>query len=289
MLDTHEPTVRHFEALGETLAYYEWPSDRDAPTLLIAHATGFHGRCYDPIAMQFPDHRVIALDMHGHGQSSGGPVSEWQIIVDELTALIDHLELKDAVGMGHSMGAHVTLRAAAQRPDAFRSLILFDPVILAPQFYSAKRLFVPEGEMHPAARRKREFASAEEMIARFETRDPYNLFRRDVFEKYCRFGLTPAESGGFELACAPEVEASLYMSSLSGEPALEAARRVKAPTSIVRAMQSDVRDFKGSPTWPGLAESMPMGIDINRPDMTHFHPFQDPDDAARIIREAIEI
>ena len=77
------------------------------------------------------------------------------------------------------------------------------------------------------------------------------------------------------------------MSSLSGEPALEAARGLQVPTTVVRAMQTGTRDFKGSPTWPRLAESMPGGIDMNRPDMTHFHPFQDPDDAARIIREAM--
>lgn len=287
MLDTKEPLLRHFEVGKTTLAYHEWPSTPGAPTLLIAHATGFHGRCYDPIAAQFPDTRVIAVDMHGHGASGGGPVEEWQIIVEELSALVDHLELTNAVGVGHSMGAHVTLRVAAERPRAFRSLVLFDPVILAPEFYAAGRSLTPEGKMHPAAKRKRDFTSPEEMIARFEAREPYSLFRRDVFENYCRYGLTPLDEGGFELACAPEVEASLYMSSMSGAPALEAARSVQVPTTIVRAMQSDIRDFKGSPTWPGLAATMPNGIDLDRPDMTHFHPFQDPDDAARIIREAM--
>ena len=37
----------------------------------------------------------------------------------------------------------------------------------------------------------------------------------------------------------------------------------------------------------GLAGILPQGTDLHRPDMTHFHPFQDPADAARIIREFI--
>ncbi|MEO1221692.1 MAG: alpha/beta hydrolase [Pseudomonadota bacterium] len=288
MLDTKQPLLRHIEAGGITLAYHEWPASSGAPTLLIAHATGFHGRCYDAIATQFADHRVIAVDMHGHGASEGEPVSNWQCVVNELTDLIDHLEFEDAVGVGHSMGGHAVLRAAAARPQAFRRLILFDPVVLNPEFYaSAVAGFNPD-QPHPTARRKRDFTSVEEMIERFEARDPYNIFRRDVFENYCRYGLTPLEEGTLELACAPEMEASMYMSSLSGKPALEAASRVEAPTTIVRAMQTKERDFKGSPTWPGLAASMPDGIDLDRSDMTHFHPFQDPDDAARIIREAIE-
>ncbi len=288
MLTTKEPLTRFIEAGEITLAYHEWPASGGADTLLIAHATGFHGRCYDAIAAHFADMRVIAVDMHGHGQSGGGPLDDWQCVVEELTDLIDHLGLNGAVGMGHSMGGHAILRAAAAREEAFRSLILFDPVVLTPEFYEVKVSGFSAGQMHPAAKRKRDFASAEEMIERFEARDPYNLFRRDVFENYCRFGLTPAGGGGYELACTPEMEASMYMSSLSGKPALAAARGLDVPTTVVRAVQTGARDFKGSPTWPRLAASMPRGIDMNRPDMTHFHPFQDPDDAARIIAEAIE-
>ncbi|MEP1423095.1 MAG: alpha/beta hydrolase [Erythrobacter sp.] len=289
MSQTKQPITRQIKAGDITLAYHEWTASIGAPTLLIAHATGFHGRCYDAIAAHFPETRVIAVDMHGHGQSTGGPLNEWQIVVDEFTDLIDHLELSDTVAMGHSMGGHAVLRAAAARPDTFRSLILFDPVVLTPEFYGMNIEGFSAGQMHPAARRKRDFGSAQEMIERFETRDPYKLFRRDVFEDYCRYGLTSLEGGGFELSCAPETEASMYMSSLSGAPALEAAREVQVPTTVVRAMQLKERDFKGSPTWPGLADSMPKGIDMDRSDMTHFHPFQDPDDAARIIKEAMAI
>jgi pimeloyl-ACP methyl ester carboxylesterase len=124
------------------------------------------------------------------------------------------------------------------------------------------------------------------MIERFATRDPYDLFAPRVFEDYCRFGLVPAASGeGMELACAPEVEASVYASSRSNGAVLEAAKRVDIPALVVRAQHTDLNDFKSSPTWPELANILPQGTDLYRPDMTHFHPFQDPADAARIIGE----
>ena len=284
-----QPTTRQIEAGDITLAYHEWeaPSLGQAHTLLIAHATGFHGRCYDTIAESFPECRVIAVDLHGHGQSTGEPISDWQCVVDELCDFVDALGISGATGVGHSMGAHAMLRVSAARPEAFARAVLFDPVILPPEFYEAGVPMVPEGEMHPTARRKRDFASPQEMIERFETRDPYDLFRRDVFENYCRYGLTPLEVGGYELSCAPEMEASMYMSSLAGAPALSDATRVQVPTTVVRAAQGERGDFKGSPTWPGLAATMPKGEDMHRPDMTHFHPFQDPDDAARIIAGAM--
>ena len=88
-----------------------------------------------------------------------------------------------------------------------------------------------------------------------------------------------------ELACAPEVEASVYASSRSNGAILEAAKGVAIPVLVVRAQASNLNDFKSSPTWPKLAQVLPQGQDLYRPDMTHFHPFQDPADAARIIAE----
>jgi pimeloyl-ACP methyl ester carboxylesterase len=180
------------------------------------------------------------------------------------------------------------LQVAADNPGRFAKLVLFDPVILAPEFYAPGEPLYTADNPHPAVRRKRDFASPEAMIERFQTRDPYNLFDPRVFADYCSFGLVPALSGeGMELACPPEVEASVYASSRSNGAVLEAAKRVEIPVLVVRAKATSLTDFKSSPTWPELANVLPQGTDCYRPDMTHFHPFEDPADAARIIAEWI--
>jgi len=124
------------------------------------------------------------------------------------------------------------------------------------------------------------------MMARFAHRDPYILFNIRVFEDYCRYGLKQVEGGGYALACSPEMEASIYASSRSNRGILDAAAKIEMPALVVRAQQSDLNDFKGSPTWPKLAALLPKGMDLYRPDRTHFHPFEDPVDAARIIASA---
>ena len=266
------------------LAWWEraGPEASDAPPLVVAHATGFHGRCYDPIVEHFPDRRVLQLDMRGHGRSGGGPIADWRVFAGDIAAVLDTSGVSGAVGVGHSMGAHSLLQAAAQRPDLFTRLVLFDPVILAPDYYADPS---PMGE-HPTARRKADFESVEQMIERFGDRDPYDIFDRRVFELYCRFGLVPKDNGeGLTLACAPQTEASIYQSSRSNGAIFDAARKVDIPVLVVRAQQRDGMDFKGSPTWPELASIIPDGTDLHRPDMTHFHPFQDPADAARIVSE----
>jgi lipase len=207
-------------------------------------------------------------------------------VASDVAEFLEQAGITGAVGVGHSMGAHSLLQVAADNPGRFARLVLFDPVILAPEFYApGAPLFTAENP-HPAIRRKRDFASVEAMIERFRERDPYHLFDARVFEDYCRYGLVPAASGeGMELACPPEVEASVYASSRSNGAVLEAAKRVDIPVLVVRAKHTDLQDFKSSPTWPELANILPQGADLYRPDRTHFHPLEDPDDAARIIGE----
>jgi pimeloyl-ACP methyl ester carboxylesterase len=282
------PVTRAYRVNDIDLVVHEWASDGAGVPLVFAHATGFHGRVWDAIIALFPDHPVYAIDLRGHGQSGGGPISDWRILASDVAQFLDQAGISGAAGIGHSMGAHTLLQVAADHPEAFTRLVLFDPVILAPEFYALPEPIYTADTPHPAIRRKRDFASAEEMMERFRARDPYCLFDAQVFEDYCRHGLVPAPSGeGMELACAPEMEASVYGSSRSNGAILEAARQVEIPVLVVRAQMTDLQDFKSSPTWPELADILPQGTDLYRPDRTHFHPFEDPADAGRIIAGAI--
>jgi len=289
-LQSMEPVARNIRVNEIKLAHFEWRGNPDnhEPPMIFAHATGFHARVFDAIIEHFPERHVLSIDLRGHGRSEGGPVTHWNELVSDVCEFVDQLGIRGAVGIGHSMGAHTLLQAAHDRSDAFGQLVLFDPVILAPEFYAPSEPLFTSDNPHPASRRKRDFTSPEAMIERFGDRDPYNLFDARVFEDYCRYGLLPSADGeGFELACPPEVEASVYASSRSNAGILETAKRVAIPVLVVRAKQLDLMDFKSSPTWPELAEVLPNGTDMHRPDRTHFHPFEDPSDAARIIREAM--
>jgi len=285
-----QPISRTVGVNGIRLSYWEWRADpgNQEPPIVFAHATGFHARVFDAVIEHFPGRRVISVDLRGHGRSEGGPVDHWHTIIGDVAALLNQLRIRRAVGVGHSMGAHVLAQCGADMPEAFSQLVLFDPVILAPEFYDAKAELFTSDAPHPAIRRKRDFDSPEAMMERFRNRDPYNLFDARVFEDYCRYGLLPKAGGdGYELACTPEMEASIYGSSRSNSGIHEAMKRIEAPTMVVRAKQTSLNDFKSSPTWPMLATLIPKGEDMPRPDRTHFHPFEDPADAAAIIAAAM--
>ncbi|MCP4315484.1 MAG: alpha/beta hydrolase [Hyphomicrobiales bacterium] len=161
-----------------TLGYVEWHRELcgDGPTLLFIHATGFHGCIWDQIVRRLPARHTICIDMHGHGRSTGTAVSHWRIFCEDLTGFIEALDLSRIVAVGHSMGGHAAIAAAAAFQQRFRNLILIDPVVMPPELHDRIETIFPEGYLHPSSKRRRDFQSIEEMIARFEDRSPYSLF-----------------------------------------------------------------------------------------------------------------
>ncbi len=289
------PIQRSFRLDDIDLVYFEWNADRrgDEPTLLLAHATGFHARCWDRMIQHLGNRHVLAVDMRGHGRSGRSEIRHWQIFGEDLAHLVRGLELEDLLGVGHSMGGHALVDAAAAVPGAFRGLALLDPVIGSPESYEKgdEMSRMTGGGPHPTARRRNRFASPQAMFERFESRRPYSLFDPEVLRDYCEHGLLPAGDGeeGYVLACPPEVEASIYMTSRTPTKIFERVRAVDVPVLVVRAMEPaaerDPMDFSASPTWPELAHRFSKAVDLQIPELTHFLPMQAPARMAALVLE----
>ena len=206
-------------------------------------------------------------------------------------AFTSALALTDLIGIGHSMGGHAMVDAAAAT-DAFTRIVLLDPTIASPEAYGEDApLMAVEGDVHPAARRKNDFASPEEMIERILPKGAYRLFEPRILDDYCRYGLVEGENGRFHLACPPEVEASVYMTSRTNAGVYDSIRRLAIPVTIMRAMapaeDAERADFSFSPTWPGLVGEFANARELYLPDCTHFIPMQMPDRVVAVIREEV--
>ena len=284
------PQLHQLSSNGIQLACHAWRAAQrsGSPTLLMVHATGFHGRVWDPVIRRLPDRHVLAPDMRGHGRSEAAPFASWETFGRDLAGLASAMDLRGAIGVGHSMGAHALVQAAAFEPERFSRLLLVDPVVQAPSSYHLPP--VPAGTLHPAAGRKRYFDSPQSMFERFAERSPYALFDREALQQYCQHGLRPAASGkGWELACAPEFEASIYPQARGNAGVFASIRALQIPVWVVRARPQDPSilpwDPLGSPTWPALAAEFRQGRDLVFPEQTHFLPMQDPALMARLIDE----
>jgi pimeloyl-ACP methyl ester carboxylesterase len=97
-------------------------------TILCIHGLTANCRCWDGIASALsPLHRVLAIDLRGRGLS-GKPPSGYSIThhCEDIRCVLDELNLKRVVLMGHSLGAIVSLAYSAQHPEQVERLILVD-------------------------------------------------------------------------------------------------------------------------------------------------------------------
>lgn len=275
------PLLRRFAAGAQPLAAVEWPGD--APPLLFVHGNGFHARCWDAVIEALPN-RALALDLRGHG-SSAAPVTpiRWPDFADDVLACINACDAHGAIGVGHSLGGHALVMAAARRPDAFAALLLLDPVMFPARAYGADSE-PPAGVL----RRRNRFASPEEMRERFAARPPFAQWDARVLADYCHYGLASAgEGGGFVLACAPGTEAAVYATGRAADanPWLYLAQ-IKTPVWVVRSGRVDPDNaFSRSPTAPELASSFVLGRDIVAAACSHYIPMEKPSDVAGLTRE----
>jgi pimeloyl-ACP methyl ester carboxylesterase len=290
-----EPIVRRIQANGLGFSCTEWraPLRGAHPSLLLVHATGFHARVWDRMLAHLPERHAWAIDQRGHGRSDAAPITHWSVFGHDLAAIAAELDLHGAIGIGHSMGGHALVQAAALAPGRFARLILIDPVIAAPQAYHQTPPSFPGG-MHPAARRQARFASAAAMLERFASRMPYRVFDPRVLRDYCEHGLLPAADGeGCTLACDPGTEAAVYMSGRGNPGVYASVRALDIPVLIVRAKlpapDRDPFDYSFSPTWPGLVGEFRQGREIHLADRTHFVPMEAPELVAGIVRDELAL
>jgi pimeloyl-ACP methyl ester carboxylesterase len=102
------------------------------PTLVF-----IHGWCCDQsmwgeqIEAFAPKHRVIAVDLRGHGESDK-PDQDYEIagFADDMAWLIQEIGLDRPVLIGHSMGGVTTLNLLLKHPDIARAAVFVDAGIM---------------------------------------------------------------------------------------------------------------------------------------------------------------
>jgi pimeloyl-ACP methyl ester carboxylesterase len=105
-----------------------WYSDEGAaePPLLLVHGWGGDSRAWDSIPLA--DHRVIKVDLRGHGRSSVPPKGYRPVdMARDLAQLAAQLRLRPVVAVGHSMGAQVVTALAVEYPETVSALVVVDP------------------------------------------------------------------------------------------------------------------------------------------------------------------
>jgi pimeloyl-ACP methyl ester carboxylesterase/putative sterol carrier protein len=122
------PRAREVVAMGIRTAYLE-AGPPDAPPLILLHGLGATNASLLPcLADLATDHRVIAPDLPGFGQTAAPSASytpAW--FAAWLEALQHQLGARRAVLLGNSLGGRIALEAGLTRPRSVRGLVLLAP------------------------------------------------------------------------------------------------------------------------------------------------------------------
>ncbi len=109
------PVQEHFVRVsGCDIAVRSW-GKRNLPGLVLVHGGAAHARWWDHVApFLAADHRVVALDLSGHGDSERRPDYDMTTWAAEVAAVARDANFSGPpVIVGHSMGGWVTMTAAA--------------------------------------------------------------------------------------------------------------------------------------------------------------------------------
>jgi pimeloyl-ACP methyl ester carboxylesterase len=179
--------------------------------LLMSHATGLHGRVFQPLVADLRDRfRCFSIDHRAHGVARAAErwTGDWRGFADDLLSAVSALGLAAPMGFGHSSGGAAMLLAEEAEPGTFSSLYCFEPIIHpnddppSPNF---------DNPLSIGALRRREcFGSFEEALASFGSKPPFSTVDPDVLGAYVQYGFEQHADGSVHLKCRPADEARVY-------------------------------------------------------------------------------
>ena len=215
--------------------------------LHFLHANGYPSECYQPLL------ELLTTNYHVFGMllrplwenTKPEEVNDWHIFSDDLLRFLRDYNTEPVIGVGHSIGAIVTLRAALRDPGKFRALILIDPVLFVPRImvmWQIIRVLGLGNIFHPlirgAKKRRRRFDDLGTVFRGYRSRDVFRYMSDESLRIYLE-GITRKIDGGYELVYSPEWEARIYMTNMHDFDIWRELPKLEVPTLFIRGAETD--------------------------------------------------
>lgn len=250
----------------------------------FAHANSFpagsYRRMLAPLREQY---RILAIEQRPLWPEHTVPPlrSTWNQLAEDLIRFLDQHRLSNIPGIGHSLGAVVTMFAAARRPDLFSRIILLDPVFFSERMALASAvtpMFLKRRE--PWIRKTLErpvfWPSRADAYAFHRSKRIFADVPDAVMHDYIESG-TSEVPGGVRLRYSPEWEARVYCSLPFIWRRLAACR---VPVFAIRGEHSNV--LSGS-VWKRWQREHPQMAYAEMAGAGHLFPLERPEETAELI------
>jgi len=184
---------------------------------------------------------VLAPDLRGRGASASlpGPYGSAAHVNDLLTVL-EHAGVPPVILAGHSMGAYVAARLAAEHPEHVSGLLLVDGGLSLPIPDDADPDELLRKTLGPALERlEQTFASRDDYISMWRRHPAFAASWNSDVEAYVAYDLEPAAAAATPEALRSVVSADAVWTDgrelVLDEPTRTAADQVRIPMHLLRA------------------------------------------------------
>lgn len=267
------------------------------PVLHFSHPNAYTPRCFRRFLMPFTAHYHVMAAHHralwylSPGAPDVAPADafdDWNLIADDLLRFLDQQRLEGIIGVGHSLGAVATMKAALREPQRFRALVLIEPVFLPPAVLDAARAHPQAAAERPfvlAARRRRDrWPDRQAAFDRYREKRVFANFPDETLWDYVNEGLhDDATTGEVVLSFPRAWEAAFY-----AHPPLDVwdeIPRLSLPTLAVRGAASDTLFPDAWALWQTL---QPSAAFLEMSDAGHMLTLEAPDGAAAVVLHWLE-
>jgi pimeloyl-ACP methyl ester carboxylesterase len=270
-------------ANGVNLHYLDWGGDEQP--LLLLHPTGFHAHVWDPFVRRLRDrYHCLALDRRGHGDSGKPGSYTWVDFADDLQAFMQQLDLRQAIGIGHSAGGTAISVVAARDPEAFARAVLLDPVFFFGTDWNPNS---PNNPMSKAVSRRRAvWPSRQAMYDSYAPRPPFKFWEPEFLRLYVDYGVNDRPDGTVELKCSPHDEAMMYRFGPTPMMAENHLPNVRCPALLISGDRSDALPPEKAER---VAALIPTCEWLVFNDTSHFVPFERPGETFAAISHFLDL
>ena len=263
--------------------------------LHFLHANGYPPECYEPLfELLQKQHHVFGMKLRPLWDGTKPEdLNDWHPLSDDLLRFLSDHQSGPVIGVGHSIGGIVTLRAAICDPKKFRALILLDPVLFIPSFllgWNVLRAIGLGEKTHPLIagpkKRRRTFDNLETVFRGYRTRPIFRYMSDDSLRTFIKGITKPKPDGTYELVYSPEWEARIYLTGMHDFDLWRELPKLEVPTLIIRGAETDTFLEKAERL---VKKKNPKIQVVTMQNATHILPLEHPQEVANIINNFLTV
>jgi len=225
--------------------------------IVCVHGLTQHGGIFEPLGRRLVEegHRVVSVDLRGHGDSGREPPWDTDTHVDDLLETVDAFGFERATWIGHSFGGRMIAALADRAFQRVARAVLLDPGLDVPPEYALKSAEIDRLDWS--------FGSVDAAVNALLSSDSVVATPKEVVTAYAMDDLRVGPDGRLRFSHCPSAVVAAWSELARPAPPIAAV-----PTLMVRPITSAIHNRADDRRYrEALGSLLTMGVVPNGHNM----------------------